>query len=399
MSSPEDSAQEPATELRVLLFSPIAGREPLSGDTSYTEALVRHPPHGVRYTTYAEALSDGSLRRRGRLRDPPPRGSEFGVDLVLQCLRLLQRGLRAARIMFREPVWFITVDASAYDLIHAHLFALAQVGPQRLPIMSSYGLPLGELYQSREGWGARHARLAEFCESVWAKLLKVHVPWLHQVNPSIMAGYSEAANAYLVRQGADPDTVRLISTGLPAERLPPPSRSGHSLLFVGRDFHRKGGDRAVAAFRALRAENADVHLTVVTTAQAVPAGLEPEIRLVLDPTREEVIQEIMPEHDILLAPTRLDCGAPYAVLEALRSGMPVVLATSPWLDHRLSTPAVTSTDGSPAQVAASVRALLDPAQMALARAAAVELWRTTFTTDAVGRELRAAYDDVLRYAG
>ena len=399
MSSPEDPAQDAAKELRVLLISPLAGRDPLSGDTTYTDALVRHPPRGVRYTTYADALSDGSLRRRGRLRDSPPRPSEFVVDLALQCLRLLQRGLRAAHIMFREPVWFVTVDASAYDLIHAHLFPLGQIGPQRLPIMSTYGLPLGELYQSRDGWGARHARLAERCESAWAKLLRVHVPWLHQVTPSIMAGYSKAARDFLVHQGADPETVRLISTGLPAEPLPPPSRDGRSLLFVGRDFHRKGGDRAVAAFRALRAENADVHLTVVTTATAVPAGLEPEIRLILDPTRDEVIQDIMPGHDILLAPTRLDCGAPYAVLEALRSGMPVILATSPWLDQRLSTPAVTPTDGSPAQVAASVRALLDPTQMEAARAAAVELWRTTFTTDAVGRELRAAYDDVLEHAG
>ena len=83
--------------MRVLLLSPIAGRDPLSGDTSYTDALLADPPVGVGYVRYDQALADGSLRIRGR------KGASGDAGWL--ALRGAELALRRAGVMFREPTW------------------------------------------------------------------------------------------------------------------------------------------------------------------------------------------------------------------------------------------------------------------------------------------------------
>ena len=116
------------------------------------------------------------------------------------------------------------------------------------------------------------------------------------------------------------------------------------------------------------------------------------IDVVTDASSVEVVRDHLPEIDVLVLPTRSDCGAPYAVLEALRAGIPVVTSTSPWLDERLVPPAVLRADGrDPAALAAAIEHLLDPEHRDGARAAARSLWADQFSTAVLGRQLLAAY--------
>ena len=55
------------TPRRVLLLSPLPGLDPPSGDVVYTQELLAHPPAGVDYETYAQALAAGRLIELGLL--------------------------------------------------------------------------------------------------------------------------------------------------------------------------------------------------------------------------------------------------------------------------------------------------------------------------------------------
>ena len=256
--------------------------------------------------------------------------------------------------MFREPTWFASVDYTSFDVIHLHLFALRQVGTA-VPVMSTVGYPLTELYRYRECWGEHRLRRAEALERTWARQMHVHIPWLNQVDPSIMSAYSPTAREFLVSHGADPMTTRIIGTAAPMRSAPRRGSSGKALLFVGRDFRRKGGQMVLAAFRELRDEGQDVTLTVVTSAADAPRNRDLDVAWVLDPDRDELLHDVYPRHDVLVAPTASDCGAPYSVLEALQSGLAVVLSDLPWLDDRLRPPAVTRVARDPYAIAEALR--------------------------------------------
>lgn len=374
--------------MRVLLFSPLSGRDPPSGDTSYTESLVAEPPPGVEYITYRDALDSGALRIRGR-RPRSSAGSWKRADGLILLARAAEHSARG-RVMFREPTWFVTIDKSAVDLVHVHLFPIRQVG-SRVPVVSSYGYPLTQLYKLREQWSRPRLRLAEHLETFWARTAHVHVPWLHQVQPSVMTGYSDAAREFLIAHGASPRLTRVIGTAVPQLEYGTPSSSGRALLFVGRDYLLKGGDVAVDTFQRLRKAGHDVTLSVVTRKASAPVADHPNVTWLLDPSREDLLRNIYPSHDVLLAPTRSDCGAPYAVLEALQGGLAIVLSESHWLDARLAPPAVRRVPLEPEATAAAVADLLRGEALAEAQSAARQLWTELYSMQRLGAELSEAY--------
>jgi glycosyltransferase involved in cell wall biosynthesis len=367
--------------VRVLLLSPIAGRDPLSGDTSYTDALLADSPVGVGYVRYDQALADGSLRIRGR------KGASGDAGWL--ALRGAELALRRAGVMFREPTWFVTVDRS-YDLVHTHLFNVRQVD-STVPIVSSYGYPLQEHYRHRERWSERRLATAVAAERAWARLARIHVPWLHQVAPSVMTGYSPAAQGWLIGQGAAAATVRQASTGLGPLTFGPRTSSGTSLLFAGRDFERKGGHVALEAFSLLRRRVPDARLTVVTGADVAPPPLPAGVTWRADVDRPRMLAEVLPAADVMLLPTAMDCGVPYTVLEALQAEVPVVLTELRWLDDRLRGPGVVKVPRTPEAFAAAAEALLEPGALAEAGKNAHTLWEEHFTMKMLGEDLVRAY--------
>jgi glycosyltransferase involved in cell wall biosynthesis len=376
--------------LRVLLFSPLPGRDPLSGDTSYTAALLQHPPDGVRYTTYAQALEDGTLTIRGRR---PRRGHASALDTGLFLARGAEALARRSGLAFREPTWFITVDTQAFDLVHAHLFPLSRIGGS-IPIVSSAGYPLRVLYANRERWSRVRIARAEWLERVWSRFAGVHNPWLHHVPPSTMTVYSEAARGYLIANGAPPSRVRIVGTALPPLPLGRRSRDGRSVLFVGRDFDMKGGPLALEAVRRLRRSGHHLNLTVVTSSKVPrPAHLDASDTWLIDVDRDTLLSEVLPRADVLLAPTHSDCGVPYAVLEALQAGVAVVLSDLEWLDPRPGPPAVRRVARDVASIVAALEELLDPESLRTSQAAARALWESRYTMTRLGEELRRAYLD------
>jgi len=378
--------------MKVLLFSPLPGRDVAGGDTSYTDALLADPPPGVEYTTYAQALDDGTMVLRGRR---PGRGTGYG-DAGLFALRSGELALRRAGVMFPEEVWFATLDPAAFDVVHLHLFSLRQVD-SRIPVMSSAGYPSSVLYQGARGWSARRASVAVALEDRLARATGAHVPWLRPSTSDLLTVYTERFADWLVARGVPERQVRVLSTALGELDPSPRSPDGRTLAFVGHDFHNKGGAVAVAAFDRLHRVDPGLTLLVATKARDALEALagHPGVELFRDPPRSVVLDEVLPRADVLLAPTGLDCGAPYGMLEALQRGCGIVASTYPWLDERLGGPAVRRVPPTVDAVAGAATELLAADPTVLANVAR-ELWRSTFSTTAMHGPLledyRAAID-------
>ena len=371
--------------MRVLLFSPLSGRDPASGDTSYTDSLLAQPPPGVEYVTYAEALADGTLVELGR---KPAIGRSF--QPLIFVVRALETLARRLGVMYREPVWWVHITPGHYDVVHLHLFAVRQTGA-RTPVVSSAGFPLPELYRSREGWSRLRCAVATRLETTYARLVDSHVPWLRSQSDSArMTVYSEEFRQVLLASGQDPAKVSVASTFLEDTEVRPRRADGKTLAFIGRDFLRKGGLTATRAFSHLRETDPSWRMVVVTsTADARQVPRVPGLEVRTDQDRAGV-EELLAETDVLLAPSNADCGVPYSVLEALRAGVPVVLSDIPWLDSRLEAPGVRRVRRDPNDVAAATADIVGdlPAQ----RRGARELFERYFMApEAVAETLVPVY--------
>jgi glycosyltransferase involved in cell wall biosynthesis len=378
--------------MRALLFSPVAGRDVAGGDTSYTESLLAEPPDGVTYTTYAEALDEGSMVLRGRR---PGKGRTGRADVGLFGLRTGEAAVRRTGLMFAEPLWFATVDPDAFDVVHLHLFSLRQVD-SAVPVVSSAGYPLNVLYHESRGWSARRASVALGLETRLARMSNAHVPWLTASRSDLLTVYSGHFSRWLVDRGISDRQVRVLGTALPASQPVPRRSDGRTFAFVARDYHRKGGDIALAAFDRMRERDPSLTLLVATQAPEAVRSLSghPGVELFHNPPRSVVLGEILPRTDVLLAPTRLDCGVPYGLLEALRQGCGVVTSTVPWLDERLTGPSVRRVELDAGAVAIAATELLGVDRACLERNARA-LWQDRFSMTSVHDDLLAAYRDAI----
>jgi glycosyltransferase involved in cell wall biosynthesis len=129
----------------------------------------------------------------------------------------------------------------------------------------------------------------------------------------------------------------VIHPGIDLTKWPPrePKQAGKrfSLLFVGGDFPRKGGDVLVEAFERHMQDGYELHIATHTA--HLPEGMEervariPNAHLHLDlPAGSPEVQQLFRQADALVLPTREDL-VPWVLIEAAAIGIPV-LATPIW---------------------------------------------------------------------
>lgn len=125
--------------------------------------------------------------------------------------------------------------------------------------------------------------------------------------------------------GIPPERVTTVGggTNYRPEPVPYASRTPASILFVGRDFERKGGPDLLAAFELVRAAVPEATLTVVgTELSALPPGVEC-LGFVSDRQR---LRELYRQAAVMVLPSRWE---PYGLvlLEAMAHALPCVATT------------------------------------------------------------------------
>lgn len=135
----------------------------------------------------------------------------------------------------------------------------------------------------------------------------------------------QAADSLQASYGVPPERVTVVGGGVNFEQLPEPVLLPREplILFVGREYLRKGGDVLVEAFRKVREWNPRVRLRIVGTSEPVQ---EPGVEVWgLIPDRRR-LEEAYREATVVCLPSRHE---PYglALLEAMAYGLPCVGTT------------------------------------------------------------------------
>lgn len=126
--------------------------------------------------------------------------------------------------------------------------------------------------------------------------------------------------------GVDPEMVHVIHPGASIDRFSFGSerrvKNGNGrarLLFVGGDFHRKGGNILLQAYRAALKDVAELHLV---TEEAVESEAGVQVYRGLGPNSPELIS-LYESADVFVLPTLGDCF-PVVMGEAMAAGLPIV---------------------------------------------------------------------------
>ena len=166
------------------------------------------------------------------------------------------------------------------------------------------------------------------------------------------------------------------------------------LLFVGRDFFRKGGDIVVKALAQLRREySANIQLTVVGPDRWPLPGNVPEGVVFLGGLTTAEVAHLYPEHDLFVMPSRFEAFG-IVFTEALAHGLPVV-GRSAFAMPEIIEPGKNGAlvDGEdPTELAATIVGVLEDPGVREYTIQAAEYVRTKFSWEAVAERMLTAIE-------
>ena len=209
------------------------------------------------------------------------------------------------------------------DALFIHTFTITLFAGRyldRIPtVLSSDATP--ENYDQVGSWYGHRVLpwpLEALKRRVRAKVLRkaaAIVTWCHWAKQSLMEDYGiDGDRIHVIAPGAD---VEKFSFG--RERRVNGRERPVRLLFVGGDFHRKGGNVLLQAYRAGLRDRVELHL--VTQEEVAPErGVH--VYRGLAPNSPKLLS-LYEEADIFVLPTLGDCF-PVVLSEAMAAGLPIV---------------------------------------------------------------------------
>jgi glycosyltransferase involved in cell wall biosynthesis len=124
--------------------------------------------------------------------------------------------------------------------------------------------------------------------------------------------------------GVAPERMEVLPPGTDLQRFRPAFNSSTSersplrVLFVGGDFHRKGGDIVLEWFRSAARPNVEVHIVTRDPVDAAPGVVIHDLTY-----EDEKFPALYRQSDVFVLPTRAECFG-LVLTEAMASGLPCV---------------------------------------------------------------------------
>ena len=272
-----------------------------------------------------------------------------GSDADLQALRWRLRWSWQGRRLLKRHRGKVDVA-----LVNTQALALLAKGAMReLPTILSIDATVGQFtaleYTPHDRWTPRQLRLMQRLERRALKGAAAAMPWTGWNAAAVESEYDlDDLHAETVHPGLDAGWWSEAAARRPRDRQGP-----MRVLFVGNDVHRKGLPTLIEAVGALGDEAV---LDVVS-------GDEIEEREFVRVHRgvtagSERLRELYAEADVFALPTHAD-AVPWAVLEAMAAGLPVVASGVGAIPEMLGTAGETVPPGDAEALAAALRRLND----------------------------------------
>jgi len=220
---------------------------------------------------------------------------------------------------------------SKIDAYHVYNNIVLNNKPWFVTFESFFPRFLGNDYTNNAEWLKAYDFLVnKNCKSIIALTSAAKDLFFFEMKKRVGTILSEIeSKTYIVRHGIEINT----------ELNNNPSRENFNLLFVGHDFYRKGGRPLIYAFKKLLKKYDNVELTIVSSfnwndyiscttfeehrklfneIQTIP-----QIKIFNSVARNDLLKNLMPNHNVLLLPT-LDDSLGNTIFESLASGTPVI---------------------------------------------------------------------------
>lgn len=296
--------------MKVLLISPKDPEKPgnlkflMGGENTFTQSLLAHPPSGVEYIHHAQALEEGRIVYN-RFQRPLSFLMKVGIlplDVGFQCFEIRDK----------------------FDLIHLHVYCsklINYAGPVVLSDSSSNFLFLRDYL----GWGRARIRVSYALRKFLFQKLGVYDPNLN-LKAAPLVIWSEFAKRVHQDLGGDPGKMVVIPPGIAKLGAKKVKHSGFNILFVGIWFARKGGPLLLEAYKILKKKYRNIHLFLIGEVPQrirLPRNVWHKDYL----PREELINKIFPQADVLVLVSPVAEGYGLVVLEAASLGIPAIVTS------------------------------------------------------------------------
>ncbi|MDB5098750.1 MAG: glycosyl transferase group 1 [Cyanobacteria bacterium RYN_339] len=389
----------------VLLVSPWRLDGFVCGDDIITDLLMAHPPTGVAFRHFGQALAGGELYRSHPVRawlaslamhSRPPAGVRYRWEGLPPLPYRLAGKLLPDRPDL-DVQWLGAARKPPFDLIHAYTFPVHLAARARkLPLVLGNSSGNTDLLANYYGYApAQYGPLVARDRGLIRRLGIDHDLY-NAARARLVILPSRYAMRLHAEAGVPEAKLRLVRVGMPVPELPPARAvDGCRFTMVGQGFWRKGGKTLLAAFARLHARHPEARLTIVSNVPELEAP--PGVELIPSLPRDEVLGRIYPATDVYVLPTLAE-GYGLSVVEAMGHGLPVIASRVGALDElvadgetgRLVAP------GSEQELFEAMQALL---MDAAARRAMGAAGRAAFLADhaveVTNRALAAAYAEAL----
>lgn len=270
----------------------VSGLDPLTRHLRTGAALrYANPPQNVNYHLHLDRLGY------------PEYLGHYGLGLV-------SVPLSAARL-FTEALF--PLERNNCALIHSLFWSL-------------HKYPLPWIHENDQSLGQYLTEYVKFKGSLASGVVDVSTHLLNSEKCRAVVVWSEWAKNGYKNDGVDPSKIRVIPPAFKTS----PNKIKHdttNILFLGRDYHRKGGDVALKVFENLKRSFDGIRMTFVgkiTDMEMLEkVRRDKKISYFEYVSKKELHEKIFPTSDIFLLPTVAEAYG-MSIVEALSKGIPVI---------------------------------------------------------------------------
>lgn len=283
------ASQSERGKLNCLLVSEL---DPLTGNMRTGAALrFNNPPANVRYTLYKQKLGY------------PKYIGHYGLGWV-------SVPLSSARL-FSEALFPIKKENCS--LIHSLYWSI-------------HKYPLPWIHENDQSLGQYFSDYVSF-EGFWSKkIIRIATNMLNSGGCKAIILWSEWAKKGYIQDGVDPSKIRVIPPAFVSSNNKLEHKSTN-ILFIGRDFHRKGGDVALKVFEKLKRSFPDLRLTFIGRIKdkniLEKIRHDDSVAYYDHVSKQDLHNKIFPSSDIFLLPTTAEAYG-MSIVEAMSNCLPVV---------------------------------------------------------------------------